>query len=53
MRCILDIFQEKVHTYRLLQVIFQTLIWEMLSIYVVDMNFSQLKIKKLKHGPFY
>ena len=36
---IIDIFQEKVHTYRLWQVIFQTLIWEML-IYVVDMNFS-------------
>ena len=35
-----DIFQEKVHTYRLWQVIFQTLIWEMLLIYVVDMNFS-------------
>ena len=43
-----DIFQEKVHTYRLWQVIFQTLIWEMLLIYVVDMNFSYIKIKKIK-----
>ena len=45
--------REKYTLTKLWQVIFQALILEMLLIYVVDMNFRCLKIKKLKHEPFY